>query len=83
MVPSSLGLTYICGNQFEIQNPNPDPAIVEYTVNEGPFRVTLNVAANGTRRFVTRTTGTGHLYYRGTVVKAKQNSGTSCPAPPS
>jgi hypothetical protein len=80
IVPSTIRLTYLCGNRFRVRNPNADWADVRYDVYRTDDGGDLTVPPNGEIVFTTERTGTTRLFYAGRLVQTKANGGATCTA---
>jgi hypothetical protein len=66
--PTKISLSYVCGNDFRVQNGNTVRAPLTYRVVSKADDGDINVPANGTLTFRTDSTGTVNLYLNLPVV---------------
>src|SRR5687768_111792 len=89
--PRLVGISYVCGRRFQIENGNTAAITVRYELVGGSESGELTLpAATGTApsrtRLVTLSTGAVRLSYDGTRIGEAANAGGACPpaspAPP-
>jgi hypothetical protein len=76
---SQIRLTYICGNQFRIRNPQPRFLTLTYDVYGTSERNEVSAGDLMDSFFWTKNRGTVRLFYNGTLIQTKANGGKSCP----
>lgn len=75
---SLLRLTYVCGNKFRIQNPNPSWADVRYDVANTDDSGEYEMPPSGDIVIETVARGTTRLWFGGQLVQSVANTATTC-----
>lgn len=76
---SAIGLTYLCGNRYRVDNQSTESVQVSYKVSGTKDQGGFSVPAKGTFTFTTRKRGNTSLHYRGKLVQTVENGGKACP----
>lgn len=77
--PSAVGLTYVCGNRFRVENGSGEFIVTAFEVIGTSDRGDVPVEAWQNKYFTTRETGTVRLSYQGQLLHTTHNGGTVCP----
>lgn len=80
--PSSIRLTYICGNKFLIENVSDTRVLLEYVVVGTTERFKQSIPAGKSQFLHTIETGTMRLSHNGSLLTSKENEGRPCPDDP-
>ncbi len=80
--PSSIRLTYICGNKFLIENLSDSRVLLEYVVVGTTERFKQSIPAGKSQALHTIETGTMRLSRDGSPLVSKENEGRPCPDVP-
>lgn len=78
-------VAYVCGNDFDLQNPNPTALTVKFavagTAEQGELLIPPQSAGNatGTTRLTTLSAGALQVSYANGAIPPVDNAGTACP----